>query len=399
MIMKRIIIHIDMDAFYASVEARDNPALRGKPLIIGALPNERGVVSTCSYEARKFGVRSAMSIKEAYRLCPNGIYMHPNFYKYEKASEQIHEIWSDYTDIVEYISLDEGFLDVTGSTKLFGGASRIGYEIKSRIKEQTGLTCSVGIGYSMMSAKLASEEKKPDGFFEIISPEALRSLIIDRDVRTIFGVGPQTKSELNGIGVYTVRDIYNNRDRVVKLLGNQGRQIVELAEGIDTRIVASQAKSQSLGKEHTFQKDIIDFNYLKDMLRLTARELSYNLRLKGMFCRTVTLKVTYYDMKKITRSKSGEPINNADAIFKTAASLLDKIERRSVRLVGISLSGFTDGEAEQLTLFEPAKNDQTEKLDNVMTTLQKRYGLDIIKTGGELASEKRLDINERLTDK
>ena len=159
--MDKTIIHVDMDAFYAAVEVRDNPELSGKPLIIGALPGERGVVSTCSYEARKFGVRSAMPISEAHRLCLDGIYLRPNFHKYEQASEQVHEIWSDYTDLVEYISLDEGFLDVTCSMKVFGGAAKIGHEIKRRVNEQTGLTCSVGIGYSLMSAKLASEEKKP----------------------------------------------------------------------------------------------------------------------------------------------------------------------------------------------------------------------------------------------
>jgi len=190
------IIHIDMDAFFAAVEIRDNPELAGKPLIIGALPSERGVVATCSYEARKFGVRSAMSIKEAYRCCPDGIYMHPNGHKYYEASKQIHKIWADYTDICEHVSLDEGFLDVTGSAHLFGGANAIGYEIKRRTKEEIGLTCSVGVGYSMMSAKLASEEKKPDGFFEIPTPEFLKNLIIDRNVRVIYGIGAKTAEEL-----------------------------------------------------------------------------------------------------------------------------------------------------------------------------------------------------------
>ena len=184
--MEKIILHVDMDAFYAAVEARDNPELRGKPLIIGALPSERGVVSTCSYEARKFGVHSAMSIKDAYRLCPHGIYMHPNPRKYEEASNRIHEIWRTYTDMIQYISLDEGFLDITGSAALFGGTKNIGLAIKARTKTETGLTCSVGIGYSLMSAKLASEEKKPDGFFEIPDAKALKALIIDRKV-ALFG--------------------------------------------------------------------------------------------------------------------------------------------------------------------------------------------------------------------
>ena len=384
------IVHIDMDMFFAAVEIRDNPELAGKPLIIGALPSERGVVSTCSYEAREFGVRSAMSIKEAYRRCPHGIYMHPNGHKYVEASRQIHKIWDDYTDLVEYISLDEGFLDVTGTVKLFGGAENIGREIKRRVKDETGLTCSVGIGYSMMSAKLASEEKKPDGFFQILTPDALRELIIDRGVRIIYGVGPQTEAELNKIGIHKVRDIYNNREAVARVLGNQGQHILDLADGIDNRKVSTPAKSQSLGKEITFQQDITDREYLKDVLRLIARELSFQIRLDEEYIKTVTLKVTFKDMKKITRSKSGDATNKADVIYNTAAALLDKVERRPIRLVGISLSGFSDGEEKQLTLFDTLVEKKTDKIDDVAMRLQRKYGLDIVKSGSEMISEKRV---------
>ena len=391
------IVHIDMDMFFAAVEIRDNPELAGKPLIIGALPNERGVVSTCSYEARKFGVRSAMSIKEAYRRCPQGIYMHPNGHKYVEASRQIHRIWDDYTDLIEYISLDEGFLDVTGTVKLFGGAEKIGREIKRRVKDETGLTCSVGIGYSMMSAKLASEEKKPDGFFQILTPEALRELIIDRSVRIIYGVGPQTEAELNKIGVYTVRDIYNNREAVARY---QGQHIVDLADGIDPRKVLTPSKSQSFGKEHTFQEDITDREYLKDVLRLIARELSFQIRLDGKFIKTVTLKVTFKDMKKITRSKSGDATNKSDDIYNTAAALLDKVERRPIRLVGITLSGFTDGVEKQLTLFDdPEETKKSGRLDEVALNIQRKYGLGIMKTGSELISESRLAADRKKPNK
>ena len=379
-----------MDAFYAAVEVRDNPELIGKPLIIGALPGERGVVSTCSYEARKFCVRSAMPISEAYRRCPDGIYMRPDFHKYEEASEQVHEIWRDYTDVIEYISLDEGFLDVTGSLGIFGGATKIGHEIKDRVKSKTGLTCSVGIGYSLMSAKLASEEKKPDGFYEILTPEDLINLIINRNVRVIYGVGAQTAAELQKIGVHTVRDIHNNRQAVINRLGNHGRQIIELADGIDNRVVAAPSKSQSLGKEHTFQEDITDFDYLKDVLRLIAKELSFQIRLKEIFSRTVTLKVTYQGFKKITRSKSGDGTNKADEIYNTAASLLDTIEKRPIRLVGISLSGFTNEVIKQMSLFDTGASVRSGKLDTAMMDLQRRYGMDIVKTGSELISEKRL---------
>ncbi|MDD4493121.1 MAG: DNA polymerase IV [Eubacteriales bacterium] len=386
------IVHIDMDMFFAAVEIRDNPELAGKPLIIGALPSERGVVSTCSYEARKFGVRSAMSIKEAYRLCPHGIYMHPNGHKYLEASRQIHKIWDDYTDLVEYISLDEGFLDVTGSVGLFGSSEKIGREIKRRVKEETGLTCSTGIGYSMMSAKLACEEKKPDGFFQILTPEALRELIIDRSVRIIYGVGPQTEIQLNKNGIKTVRDIYNNNDAVIRALGNQGQHVIDLANGIDNRKLATPAKSQSLGKEITFQQDISDLEYLKDVLRLIARELGFQIRLDGTYIKTITLKITFKDMKKITRSKTGDTTNKSDVIYNTAAALLDKVERRPIRLVGISLSGFTDAEEKQLTLFD----DSTEvaksgKLDEITMNLQKKYGIDVFKSGSELIAEKRFN--------
>ena len=384
-----------MDAFYAAVEVRDNPELAGKPLIIGALPGNRGVVSTCSYEARKFGVRSAMPISEAYRRCPDGIYLRPNMAKYAEASDQVHEVWSTFTDIIEYISLDEGFLDVTGTMKVFGGAAKIAHEIKRLVKERTGLTCSVGVGYSLMSAKLASEEKKPDGFYEILTPDALKILIIDRNVRIIYGVGPQTAAELQQIGVNTVRDIYNNRQAVINRLGNHGRQIIDLADGIDDRVVAAQAKSQSFGKEQTFQEDITDFTYLKDVLRLIARELSYHIRLKGTYCRTVTLKVTYQGFKKITRSKSGDGTNKADDIYNTAASLLDKIEKRPVRLVGITLSGFTDTIATQLSLLDPGMDKHAEKRDAVLMELQRKYGIDAVKTGSELIAEKRLKSDNK----
>lgn len=390
------IVHIDMDMFFAAVEIRDNPELADKPLIIGALPHERGVVSTCSYEARKYGVRSAMSIKEAYRRCPQGIYMHPNGHKYVEASRQIHKIWSDYTDLAEYISLDEGFLDVTGSEELFGGAEKIGRKIKRRVQDETGLTCSVGIGYSMMSAKLASEEKKPNGFFQIPTPEALRELIIDRSVRVIYGVGPQTEAELRKLGIHTVRDIYNNRDIVTRALGNQGKHIVDLAYGIDSRVIAAPAKSHSFGKEITFQQDMTDREYLKDVLRLIARELSFQIRLEGTFTKTITLKVTFKDMKKITRSKSGGATNKSDEIYNTAAALLDKVEQRPIRLVGISLSGFSGGEARQLSLFDDADaTKKSGKLDDAALNLQRKYGLDIVKTGSEMISEKRLDANRK----
>ncbi len=393
--MKRIIIHVDMDAFFAAVEVRDNPDLAGKPLIIGALPGERGVVSTCSYEARKYGVRSAMSIAEAYRRCPDGLYMHPSIGKYKVASDQVHEIWGDYTDKIEYISLDEGYLDVSGSAHLFGGARHIAREIKRRTLEHVGLTCSVGIGYSMMSAKLASEEKKPDGYFEILTPEALRALIIDRNVRIIYGVGAKTAELLERAEIRTVRDIYENRARVISLLGKtRGAQILDLADGRDDRAVTRDAASKSLGKEHTFQQDIGNFDYLRDALLLIAKELSYEIHHMGIFPATITLKITYGDMRSITRSKTGQPTNRAEEIFEVAAEMLGKIEKKPVRLIGISLSGFSDTDARQISFMDKGAPEQRDRLDAVTFELQKRYGKSAIKTGHELIAEKRLEQEE-----
>jgi DNA polymerase-4/DNA polymerase IV (DinB-like DNA polymerase) len=392
--MDRTIIHVDMDAFYAAVEVRDNPGLAGKPLIIGALPHERGVVSTCSYEARKFGVRSAMNIKEAYRRCPDGIYMHPNPYKYKEASDRIHEIWLTYTDLAEFVSLDEGFLDVTGSAAHFGGSKQVGLAIKERTKTETGLTCSVGIGYSKTSAKLASEEKKPDGFFVIPTADALKTLIIDRNVRVIYGVGPKTAEVLQKAGIDTVRGILHNKQAVIELLGNHGRQIVDLASGKDERRVTPyyEAEAKSISREQTFQHDISDFDYLKDALRLLAKELSLKIRLDGMFARTITLKVKYGNMKLITRSKSGDAINQSKEIYEIAASMLDSVEKRPVRLVGIGLSGFDESDFKQITMDDITNQrdgKRKETLDRTMLELQRRYGGEVIKTGNELIAEMR----------
>ncbi|MCL2366967.1 MAG: DNA polymerase IV [Oscillospiraceae bacterium] len=396
--MDTTIIHVDMDAFYAAVEVRDNPELFGKPLIIGALPHERGVVATCSYEARKFGVHSAMSIKEAYKRCPHGIYMHPNGRKYKTASEQVHKIWLTYTDLIEFISLDEGFLDVTGSAAHFGGARKIGMEIKSRTLAEIGLTCSVGIGYSKTSAKLASKEKKPDGFYEIATANEFKALIRDRGVRIIYGVGLKTAETLHQAKITTVRDILENRQIVVAILGNHGKQIIDLAEGIDNRKVQPyyESEAKSISREHTFQKDITDIEYLKDALRLLAKELSLKLRVENIYARTVTLKVKYANMKQITRAKSGDATNQTRDIYDITASLLDKVEKRPIRLIGIGLSGFEESEFRQMTLDDLTdKRDgkRKESLDRTLLELQTKYGEQIIKTGNEMIAEKRFNVD------
>ena len=264
--MNQIIIHVDMDAFYASVEMRDNSSLRGKPLIIGSMPNERGVFATCSYEARKYGIHSAMNIKEAYRRCPNGIYMHPNFDKYKAVSEQLHGIWNTYAEASEYVALDEAYLDVTKQAVTFDGAREIARTIKQRTLDELGLSCSVGVAYSKTSAKTASEEKKPNGYFEIPDEKTFVNLMIDRDVRALYTVGAKTAEKLYAAGIHTVRDVQEKQDEVIRLLGKQGHWLTQLSFGIDNRKVEPYLpeNAKSVSRELTFQEDVTNDTLLKD---------------------------------------------------------------------------------------------------------------------------------------
>lgn len=404
----RRILHVDMDAFYAAVETRDNPELKGKSLIIGSLPSERGVVATCNYKAREFGVRSAMPISQAYKLCPHGHYMYPNMKKYLEVSQQIHQIWATYTDIVEYISLDEGFLDVTASENLFGSAQNIARAIKERTWKELGLTCSIGLGYSMSAAKIASEEMKPNGYFEILTPATMRELISLRSVRVVYTVGPKTAERLERIGVRTVADIFKHANRVAYVLGNHGTTIIDLACGIDSREVGTRTRGQSIGTEQTFQTDITDSEYLKDVLRLIARKLSYDIQQKGLYARTVILKVTYPGMHSITRAKTGDATNLALDIYYRAEALFDKIKKDPIRLIGITLSNFTKDKEEkkqgniQLSLFEEAKpakpKRDKDKLNGVLLKLQQEHGQSILKSGSELAAELKLKKEDRERD-
>jgi len=397
----RKILHVDMDAFFAAVEMRDDPQLKGKPVIIGALPGERGVVSTCNYKAREFGVRSAMPISQAYKLCPHGVYMYPNGKKYAEVSKQIQKIWTAYTDIIEFVSIDEGFLDVTASQRLFGSAQNIAQEIKARTWNEIGLTCSVGLGYSMSAAKLASEEKKPNGYFEIMTPAAMRELIAPRSVRVVYTVGSKTAQRLERIGVRTVADIFKHADRVANVLGNHGIAIIDLARGIDDRSVGTRTRGQSIGSEQTFQTDITDGDYLKDVLRLIARKLSYDIQQKGLYARCVTIKITYPGMRSITRSKTADATNLALDIYNRAEALFDKIEKDPIRLIGITLSNLTKEKEEQkprniqLSLFDepiPKKrrSRDKEKLNEVLFKLQQEHGQNILKSGSELAAEMKV---------
>jgi len=405
--VNRTIIHLDMDAFFAAIEVRDNPELKGKPLIIGALPSERGVVSTCSYEARKFGVHSAMNIKEAYRRCPQGIFMHGDMKKYATVSEEIHKIMLKYTDCIEFVALDEGYMDVTASLRLFGNAEAIGRQLKQEVFEKVGVTCSVGVSYCMMGAKLASEEKKPDGFFVIPDKESLIKLIHKRPVGVISGIGSKTAEKLKTMGIITVEDLLNTPAERLDTLGSSGREMLKMASGNDDRQVVGDSAVKSIGREHTFQTNITDMAVLEDALLLLAGDVSFRAKRNSLWGKTVTLKVKFCDMKSITRSKTGEVINSAREIFAIARELLrlEKINK-SVRLIGVTLSNLQDSPDEvfrQMTLFdqlEPKKEDKKLKnrtLENTIFDLHTKYGRKILKTGKELEVYQK--INNSLEEK
>lgn len=379
--MEQIVIHVDMDAFYASVEVRDNPALRGKPLIIGAMPHERGVVATCSYEARKYGVHSAMNIKEAYRLCPNGIYLHPNFEKYKKVSAQLHEIWNENASAAEYIALDEAYLDVTEAAGDLEGARRIAYRIKYRTLNEIGLTCSVGVAYSKTAAKTASEEKKPNGYFEIPTQQDFVNLIIDREVKVIYTVGAKTAEKLNRAGIHTVRDIQQRQTDVVRLLGKQGQWITQIAFGVDNRKVVPYRPedAKSIGRELTFQADVADYEFLKDVLFLLSLSVENRAKRVGLRGKGISLKLTYADMKSISRSRTINSSDSAAVIYREAVRMLDQVEKRPVRLVGVSLYNLSGEEWRQLSfydLLEAPSEHNTSELRQGLVHLQNRYHLD-----------------------
>ena len=379
--MDQIIIHVDMDAFYASVEMRDDPSLRGKPLIIGSLPNERGVVATANYEARKYGVHSAMNIKEAYRLCPNGIYMHPHFDKYGKVSHQLHEIWNTYASASEYIALDEAYLDVTEKAVNLEGARNIAHEIKRRTREELRLSCSVGVAYSKTAAKTASEEKKPDGYYEIPTPEDFVNLIIDRKAGVLYTVGSKTEEKLNRLGIYTVRDIQERKEEVIRHFGKQGRWITQLAFGIDNRKVTPYRPedTKSVSREITFQEDVNNYDLLDDVLVLLAISVERRAKRTGLHAGGVTLKLTYSGMKNITRSRLLISADSAAVIYQETVKLLDQVEHRPVRLIGAGVYNLSPDAGRQMVLddfLEETGEERQRLIERRLNEMQKRYGLD-----------------------
>lgn len=342
------VIHLDMDAFFASVEQRDNPRLRGKPVVVGGPPNSRGVVSTCSYEARRFGVHSAMPSREAVRLCPQAVFLRPNMAKYSAISHQIREIMHRYTDIIEPMSVDEAYLDVTGQDAL-----AVGRAIKEAIRRELRLSSSVGISYCKFLAKMASDMEKPDGF-TVITPERARTLLPGLPVRRLFGVGPASEQALNAVGIQTCGDILRyDPEALRRHFGRRADELILLARGIDPRPVEPRSEVKSIGEENTFPSDQSDRAYLAGLLDQYAARLAADLQRHRLACRTVTVKIKWNvfvqggpkggDFLSITRSQTlPAPTADAAVIARTAREIFARVEweGRKVRLLGLSLHNF-----------------------------------------------------------
>jgi DNA polymerase IV len=382
----RSIIHLDMDAFFASVEQLDNPEYRGKPVIVGGTPEGRGVVSAASYEARKFGVHSAMSAARAKQLCPGGIFLRGNMDRYVEVSHQIGEIFESFTPMVEPLSLDEAFLDVTGCLKLFGSVEEIGHKIKDKILSETGLVASVGISHNKFLAKLASDLDKPDGFV-VIARGQEQALLAKLPVGRLWGVGKKCEAVLVNAQIKTVADLlaYSPTALAVLIGAERSAHLLELAVGNDDRPVISDSEAKSIGNETTFAIDISDTYELKLVLATLADKVAWRLRKSNMQCKTITLKVRFADFTTNTRSQSLPNLTDSSKEIRDIIwELFDKkLARngRSIRLVGVTVSGFSD-KALQGDLFPDKTKEEDKKIDRVMDKLSEKYGRGTLKRGG-----------------
>ena len=388
------ILHVDMDAFYASVEMRDNPTLRGKPVCVGGPATGRGVIAAASYEARKFGVHSAMPTARALQLCPDLVLLPADFDRYTEASRQVMSIFRAHTPLVEPLSLDEAFLDIAGCERLLGDAIEVGRSIKNRILREVGLVASVGIAPSKFLAKLASDLDKPDGFRVILQDE-IREVLDPLPVSKIFGVGPRAVQRLSTLGVETVGDLAGReREEVVREFGASGVWIYDLAHGIDTRRVTPRREEKSHGMERTFPEDVSDREELRLFLLHFCEEVAFGLRDRGLRGRTVTLKARYADFKTVTRTKTLDcPTNLGPRIYAIARVLLDKIEPGKLRLIGVSVSGLSDvrsaavqqnffGDSEDSARVEPSvwstSPERLKRATDSLDRLRKKYGRNTV---------------------
>ena len=410
--MRRWIMHVDMDAFFASVEQLDHPEYKGHPVIVGGL-SSRGVVATASYEARKFGVHSAMPISRAKKLCPHGIYVYPNMARYKEISHIIHKVMEEFTPIIEPLSLDEAFLDVTGITHKFTGPKALGRAIKDRVFEETGLIISAGLAPNKFLAKLASDLDKPDGLVVIPYGKECESLV-NFPIKRIWGVGPSTERRLKDGGFTLIKDVQALPDEkpLVPYVGNQARRIWELARGIDERPVEPDRQIQSVGNEETYESDVEDPAVIDLELHYFANRVAKRLRKYGLMGHTVSIKVRYNDFKTVSRQKRLDSSTDQErVIYDTSVLLWNKLMRdaltvkqeeqevmgatprpkfdnsilevpvKPIRLLGVTVSGLSTEGIVQDDLFSIEADEKDEKLSIVLDLLASKFGEGAIMSG------------------
>ena len=396
--MRRWIMHVDMDAFFASIEQLDHPECEGHPVIVGGL-SSRGVVATCSYEARKFGVHSAMPISRAKKLCPDGIYVYPRMDRYKEVSHQIFSIMKEFTPYIEPLSIDEAFLEVSGMSTMYSGPKALGRAIKDRVYEQTGLIISAGLAPNKFLAKLASDLDKPDGLV-VIPYGREKEILAPLPIKRIWGVGPHTEKRLKAGGFYLMRHIQALPDErsLIPIVGNQARRIWELANGIDERPVETDRKIQSIGAEETYEEDLTDGSAIELEFRYFANRLSKRLRKRNLLGHTVSIKVRYDDFTTVSRQKRlGTPSDHEHVFFETALLLWNKLMQDKtskqlkgvtfmdppgpIRLLGLTVSGLDEDVPMQDSLFESPKNETENKLAGVLDSLESKFGETAVMSG------------------
>jgi DNA polymerase-4 len=373
----RAILHLDMDAFYPAVETLDNPDLKGKPVIVGG-GMKRGVVSSASYEARKFGVHSAQPIAKAVRLCPQGIFLPVRMHRYAEISDQVFGIFHRFTPLVEPLSIDEAFLDVTGSTRLFGTPVEIARKIKNQVFGETGLTVSAGVAPSKFVAKIASDMEKPDGL-TVVTSDTVRAFLDPLPVGKMWGVGKVTQDALAKLKVRTFRDL---REMDVEILdrafGKHGVKMHLLAMGIDDREVEVEHETKSIGHEDTYDQDILDRDLAGEELLSLSHRVGKRLRAEGLKGRTVTLKVKYSDFVLVTRSITlRSPTDDGFDLYSAVSGLLPKTQlgKRPVRLLGVSVSHLVSrGHEDQFLFPDEKKHSRKTELNTAMDSIQERFG-------------------------
>ncbi len=376
------IIHLDLDAFFASVEQRDNPAYRGKPLIVGGISggegnSNRGVVCAASYEARKYGVHAGMPIWEARQKCHKGIFIPSQMNKYLKSSKQFFQICSNYTPLIEPLSIDELFLDVSGCESLFGSSECIGRKIKERVYQELGLKVSVGIAENKFLAKIATNLGKPDGFY-IIPSKDIQKILYPLPVSSLWGIGKKAEELLKKSGIYQVEQLAKMPDSILEnLLGKNGGKMKLLVQGIDESPVTPPSTVKSIGKETTFSTNITEKTILiKELLKI-SQMVGYTARKKGYKGRTITLKIRFHNFITLNKSMTLENSTNIDdLIFKTVVILLDKIKikKEGVRLLGVKLSNLTSNDkVKQLNLLGN-KDDKLEQLTQSLDEIREKFG-------------------------